>query len=861
MRSKPVLSATQTVVLCEKMVPTNRTAKILSLSVCLAIPGLSWSQQSLIDEIRVTAPALSGPGGFIDPDLTYDPVEIDAFGASTLGELLQELEPGVIGVRGRRAGRPIVLVNGRRIASFLEILSYPPEAVSRIQIFPAEVALRYGYRANQRVVNVELVSEFKATTANTRVGVPTEGDGEELTASVDFLQIEGDRRINVNGGLEELSALRASDRSVPERSTLTPFSLEGNLRSSGDGEIDPGLSSAAGTTVTDTTLPEFVDSGPLTFEALLPFANNPLRTDTREYRTLGPEESTYSIGGSYSHPIGEQSLATVSANFERANGDSELGLAGYTTVIDADNVFSPFSSDVQLNRYTLADGSLSREREADLYEVSGSLATVQNGWTWSWLTNVEHRDRHITTPRRQIVENLPPTVNPFGDLSNYLRLVTDEQRMDAYEYSTSLLASGTVADLPAGPISTAITTNLSRIDQDSTSLNETGRQNSSLQRELGQLGANFDIPLLVHENRDTLSANLNAEISHYSDFDTVNSYGAGINFKPSRLLELRAFYAKEAIVPNIYDLGDPRLLTPNQNVYDFTNERSVSATRVSGGNSELDSEEEQRLTLSARLRPLKGKNLTVSLNWIESKLDDPISGFPTPSAEIEAAFPERFVRDAQGNLLAFDSRPINLQAADVRELRWSVRYAQPIGGAGAKGAASGRENGSRRNRNSSGRFLVVLRHTWLQRDDWQIASGLPALDYVGHDSNSSGGGGSENRVELRATYFRDGLGLRMEANWEDGITSLPNPDGSIDLNQSDLLTVDVSAHYKFRVNGRFGGQLPWLDRVRVRLQVENLFNERYRVRDQFGNITSGRSGDELDPYGRTITLQVRKLFD
>jgi outer membrane receptor protein involved in Fe transport len=157
--------------------------------------------------------------------------------------------------------------------------------------------------------------------------------------------------------------------------------------------------------------------------------------------------------------------------------------------------------------------------------------------------------------------------------------------------------------------------------------------------------------------------------------------------------------------------------------------------------------------------------------------------------------------------------------------------------------------------------LVGLRHTWLQRDDWQIASGLPALDYVGHDSNSSGGGGAENRVELRATYFRDGLGLRMEANWEDGITSLPNPDGSINLEQSELLTVDVSAHYKFRVNGRFGGQLPWLDRVRVRLQVENLFNERYRVRDQFGNTTSGRSGDELDPYGRTITLQVRKLFD
>ena len=66
----------------------------------------------------------------------------------------------------RDAGaQPLVLLNGRRVSSYRELRDIPIEAIQRVDILPEEVALKYGYRADQRVVNVVLKSNFRSTTA------------------------------------------------------------------------------------------------------------------------------------------------------------------------------------------------------------------------------------------------------------------------------------------------------------------------------------------------------------------------------------------------------------------------------------------------------------------------------------------------------------------------------------------------------------------------------------------------------------------------------------------------------------------------------------------------------------------------
>ncbi|MFW8696181.1 hypothetical protein, partial [Mesorhizobium japonicum] len=85
-----------------------------------------------------------------EPIVSYDAAQIQAFGATNIGELVSLLEAQT---RSARGGAPVFLVNGRRISGFREIRGLPPEAIERFDVLPEETALSYGYSADQRVVN------------------------------------------------------------------------------------------------------------------------------------------------------------------------------------------------------------------------------------------------------------------------------------------------------------------------------------------------------------------------------------------------------------------------------------------------------------------------------------------------------------------------------------------------------------------------------------------------------------------------------------------------------------------------------------------------------------------------------------
>src|SRR3546814_3939978 len=93
-----------------------------------------------------------------------------SYGVSNVSELLDALAPQTRSGRGRGSGRPIILVNGRRIGGFGEVRNLPPEAIAKVEIFPEEVALQYGYSADERVVNLVLKPNFR------QIAVEGEGD-------------------------------------------------------------------------------------------------------------------------------------------------------------------------------------------------------------------------------------------------------------------------------------------------------------------------------------------------------------------------------------------------------------------------------------------------------------------------------------------------------------------------------------------------------------------------------------------------------------------------------------------------------------------------------------------------------------
>ena len=131
-----------------------------------------------------------------------------------MAELLSALAPQTRSGRGRGGDQPVTLLNGRRISGFSEIRDIPPEAIERVDILPEEVALKYGYRADQRVVNIVLRRRFRASTAEGRAVLATAGGRATYTAEASTIRINQDQRANISARFTHADALLESERGI-----------------------------------------------------------------------------------------------------------------------------------------------------------------------------------------------------------------------------------------------------------------------------------------------------------------------------------------------------------------------------------------------------------------------------------------------------------------------------------------------------------------------------------------------------------------------------------------------------------------------------------------------------------------------
>src|SRR5690606_20912348 len=147
-------------------------------------------------------------------------------------------------------GPPIMLVNGRRTSGFREIRGIPSEAIERIETFPEEVALQYGYRADQRVVNFVLKADFRSLTAELQGRGLTRGGRTSSEIESNVLRISGGNRWSMELDHERSTPLFESERDLIRDPGSTPYDLIGNVSGLPLGaEIDPALSAGVGSTV------------------------------------------------------------------------------------------------------------------------------------------------------------------------------------------------------------------------------------------------------------------------------------------------------------------------------------------------------------------------------------------------------------------------------------------------------------------------------------------------------------------------------------------------------------------------------------------------------------------------------------
>ncbi|MFM9853343.1 MAG: TonB-dependent receptor [Sphingomonadaceae bacterium] len=195
-----------------------------ALAVGMAAPSLAADTTTEASPIIVTAPRAAGSAiGDTPPQITLDADDIQALGASTLAEVIGLLSAQTRSGQGRGGDAPVVLLGGRRISGFAEVRDLPPEAIARIDVLPEEVALKYGYAATQRVINIVLVDRFKAITGELEPRFATGTKRNDFNTEFQLVRIEKGGRFTLDLQRQTAEALTEARRGVTDTGAGAPF--------------------------------------------------------------------------------------------------------------------------------------------------------------------------------------------------------------------------------------------------------------------------------------------------------------------------------------------------------------------------------------------------------------------------------------------------------------------------------------------------------------------------------------------------------------------------------------------------------------------------------------------------------------
>ena len=388
------------------------------------------------DEIVVTAPRLAGQlVTDIKAEAELDEAAIASYGVSNVSELLDALAPQTRSGRGRGGGRPIILVNGRRIGGFGEVRNLPPEAIAKVEVFPEEVALQYGYSADERVVNLVLKPNFRQVSVEAEGGIPTQGGRFQSEIEPSFLAITDNGRVNINAGWESKSMLLESERNL--------------------------------------------------------VYDDPAQAAEAPARSLLGASDEYSIDATIQRSLNKTTDASVNVRWDQTDSLSLLG---------------PGVGGV--------DDPLERDGRSRNLTSTASVNGMLGDWRWSVSSNYADADQLTFTDRisgtRDRFESSQQT---FGGNANL---------------------SGTVIDGWAGPIRLSMTGSYSGIRFDSRSDNANGITTTDLARDLPSVFGSLTIPLLDPEyevgNIGRVSLTLSGQVANPSDFESLKSWGANLNW-------------------------------------------------------------------------------------------------------------------------------------------------------------------------------------------------------------------------------------------------------------------------------------------------------------------------------------------
>ena len=770
------------------------------------------------------------------PIVTLGEEDIAAYGASSLQSLLAALAPQTGSGRGRSDGTPSVLLNGLRIASFREIRSIPPEAIRRVEVLPEEVALKYGFRPDQRVVNFILKDKFRSFGTETEAKLPGAGGFSDLSEELTLTRIDKGSRFNLTGTLERRSPLTEAERGI----------VQPTISSAQTGLIDPKQG---------------------------------------DYRTLLADQRSAILNGTYAKSLGTGASLTLNGLIQRNDNRS---LNGLNSIV----LTAPDGTLVQ--RTTLLPAPLASRTVADTYSVGASLNLPIGAWQLAWTNDASHVNTTTTIDARADLSGLQTlvdqgTLSPFAALPADAILPTPQgiARSKSDTAITLATVTGSPLRLPGGQTALTLKAGFAYNGLRSSDSRQLAAP-ANLRRGDTQAGFSLDLPITSRRENfgsklGDISLNVNAEVHNVSDFGGLTAYGAGITWGVTPKLTFAANYIASEKAPGLANLGAPVTITTGVALYDFTRGESVLATVITGGNPALKKERQRDIKLSANWDLPIGKESALLLEYFRNRSLDTTNAFPLLTPDVEAAFPGRVTRDASGRIISVDQRAVTFAETTGSRLRASLNFGGPFGkpdpnarrsafagmrrpGGGGPGGPGGGARpggggggGGRGGPGGDGRghWNLSLAYTQELDETARIVPGSRVLDLLNGDA-LSGAGISRSSATLEGGGFYRGFGVRISGTYASGTHVDGVGSGRLDF--GDLATFNVRGFVDLGRMQGLVGRAPFFKGTRLAFGVNNLFDAVQKVTDQTGATPLRYQRGYLNPEGRVFSIELRKQF-
>jgi outer membrane cobalamin receptor len=775
---------------------------LLALAAPVHAQEAGEEETARTSDIIVTAPRLRGSVDVdITPDLILDAAAIDSYGASSVTDLLAALSTQTRSGRGRGGGQPVVLVNGKRVSGFAEIRDLPSEAIQRVEVLPEDVALRYGFTADQRVINFILKDNFSAFTGEVEYGGPTAGGRGEAEVQATWLNITKTGRINLSAQYDRDGSILERERGirftgVDETAfrTLLPkneaLGLNGIINRSVAGDVSATLNLRHDRADTQALfgLP-LVGADPLERNVRSRSVNAGLTLDGKfgrwnwtatanqdqaRVRTLTDQRS-----GAPAQDQAQSKFTTTNAQYSLTGPLVQLPAGAVTLNIRA---------------------GFDRRRIKSV--VARSTALMQSRISRSDANARANIDIPLTDRRRSVGAAL-------GDLSinlngGYKRL-SDFGAITAYGYGLnwspisglSVLASFAAEEAAPSPQQLGdpriLTPNAVAFDF--------SRGQTVFVDQI--TGGN---PLLRAEERRDVKLGISYSPPALSALNISANYFRNRSTNPIASFPALTLDTERAFLGRVVRSAGGQLISIDQRAVNF-----------------LSSQSDQ-------------------LRWGISFSKE--FGQPPQRPGGDGGRSGGGERSGQGG----GGRPDGAGAAGP------PRSPGGFGGRGGGGGGFGRFGGGQ-----GGRWSVSLFHTIKFRDDIETAVGVPTLDLLGGDATGQNGGTPQHAFDLEGGWFHKGIGFRVISAYQSA-TTVSGSGLSQDLRFSDLFTINLRMFVNFDQKKDLVKKVPFLKGSRIAFRVNNLTNAILDVRDPTGVVPQRYQRGFLDPFGRSVEISFRKIF-